>query len=633
MKNTIITTLFSLIMLQFCLGQGVGFGTTAPDASAAVDISSTTKGILVPRMTTAQRNMIASPATGLLVFDLTSNSFWFRNTNSWVELVDSVKAEVHRSGPDKIYLGMVDKVGVGTNNPSTKLQVKTGNESYGISHTNGTVEISTFTGNTGGWIGTTSNHPFYLYSNNGAYQATLLPNGNFGIGTPNPLTSLHVEGNGYFNGFLGLGISNPFNMLDIALGSGRTGTHPTNLPLYVTGNIGAESNGIEFRHENGTQGIGFGYNTIYGASSTANQNLGLAAKGSNGYLFFKTNGAERMRINENGNVGIGITTPNAPLQFSNAVQNRKLVLYDVSNNDNQFFGFGINGATLRYQTGDPGSDHVFFAGTSSSTSSELMRIKGNGNVGIGTATPNAQLQFNNAVQNRKLVLYEAANDEHQFFGFGINPDGTLRYQTPVTDNDHAFYAGTSSTTSVELMRIKGNGNIGIGTPSPDQRLSVNNKFGVDNNGSIHVKNTTRQFYFYEDELSSKMILSHSPTYPTWGLQYTATNKFRFLKDSLPVMTVDLGGNNVEVNGALKIGHLINQNGPSYVGANSAGYIECGCPPGTVVLGGGFGSPNTALSVTRSYPASSSVWRVEAFNQDLFNSHPLTAYAICARLAN
>lgn len=63
----------------------VGIGTTNPDASSMLDIQSTTKGVLIPRMTTAQRTAI-SAATGLLVFDSTSQSFWFYSGGLWAEL-------------------------------------------------------------------------------------------------------------------------------------------------------------------------------------------------------------------------------------------------------------------------------------------------------------------------------------------------------------------------------------------------------------------------------------------------------------------------------------------------------------------------------------------------------------------
>lgn len=92
-----------------------------------------------------------------------------------------------------------------------------------------------------------------------------------------------------------------------------------------------------------------------------------------------------------GNVGIGTTAPNAPLQFSNDVVNRKLVLYASGNNDHQYIGFGVNAGALRYQVDTSGTDHVFYTGSSASASTELMRIRGNGNVGIGTNAPIALL--------------------------------------------------------------------------------------------------------------------------------------------------------------------------------------------------------------------------------------------------
>ncbi|QZZ19504.1 hypothetical protein J5X98_19430 [Leptothermofonsia sichuanensis E412] len=50
--------------------------------------------------------------------------------------------------------------------------------------------------------------------------------------------------------------------------------------LYITGDFGPDSGGIEFRHSNGTQGIGFGYNTIYATGSNPNQDLSLKPKGT-----------------------------------------------------------------------------------------------------------------------------------------------------------------------------------------------------------------------------------------------------------------------------------------------------------------------------------------------------------------
>ena len=63
-----------------------GIGTATPNASALLEVKSTTKGILTPRMTQAQRDAIASPATGLLIYqtDNTPN-FYFFNVWTFVE--------------------------------------------------------------------------------------------------------------------------------------------------------------------------------------------------------------------------------------------------------------------------------------------------------------------------------------------------------------------------------------------------------------------------------------------------------------------------------------------------------------------------------------------------------------------
>ncbi len=73
---------FSIINAQV----GINNDNTDPDASAMLDVKSTDKGLLIPRMSTTDRTNISSPANGLLVFDNTTNSFWFYKNNAWEEL-------------------------------------------------------------------------------------------------------------------------------------------------------------------------------------------------------------------------------------------------------------------------------------------------------------------------------------------------------------------------------------------------------------------------------------------------------------------------------------------------------------------------------------------------------------------
>lgn len=72
--------------------QNVGIGTTNPDNSAQLDIVSNSRGLLIPRMTTAERTSITNPAKGLMVFDTETNGFWFYNGSSWTNMNSVVNA-------------------------------------------------------------------------------------------------------------------------------------------------------------------------------------------------------------------------------------------------------------------------------------------------------------------------------------------------------------------------------------------------------------------------------------------------------------------------------------------------------------------------------------------------------------
>ncbi len=85
----ILSAVLFLTHLLPAQGVSVNGSGAAPDTSAMLDIQSTAKGILIPRMTSAQRTGIAMPATGLLVYDTNSASFWYRTANAWVELTDN----------------------------------------------------------------------------------------------------------------------------------------------------------------------------------------------------------------------------------------------------------------------------------------------------------------------------------------------------------------------------------------------------------------------------------------------------------------------------------------------------------------------------------------------------------------
>lgn len=92
---------FIFCVALFCASQSsvnsqVGIGTTTPDPSSILDITSTTKGVLSPRMTTSQRTAIVGPVKGLLVFDTSLNVFYFYNGSVWLPLEGSEKRNNYR---------------------------------------------------------------------------------------------------------------------------------------------------------------------------------------------------------------------------------------------------------------------------------------------------------------------------------------------------------------------------------------------------------------------------------------------------------------------------------------------------------------------------------------------------------
>ncbi len=81
--------LFSLLLLLLgtsLFSQNVGIGTATPDASAKLEVFSNNSGVLFPRLTTAQRDAIASPAVGLLIYNTDNNCYEFWSGSMWVSM-------------------------------------------------------------------------------------------------------------------------------------------------------------------------------------------------------------------------------------------------------------------------------------------------------------------------------------------------------------------------------------------------------------------------------------------------------------------------------------------------------------------------------------------------------------------
>jgi hypothetical protein len=91
MKNLSVTLILTLIFnTTSSLAQSLSVNAdgTKADSSAILDVKSTDKGILIPRVTMPQRDLIPNPATGLLVFQTDNNQgFYYYNGTAWLLLL------------------------------------------------------------------------------------------------------------------------------------------------------------------------------------------------------------------------------------------------------------------------------------------------------------------------------------------------------------------------------------------------------------------------------------------------------------------------------------------------------------------------------------------------------------------
>ncbi|HRD43493.1 MAG: hypothetical protein JST57_09075 [Bacteroidetes bacterium] len=248
----LLVIIFSANSLLFSQSNAVGIGTSTPHSSAILEIQSTTKGVLVPRMTTTQRNAISNAATGLLVFDNSTGSFWFKGAANWIELVDTSKNTWKQNG-NNIYASNTGNVGIGTSSPQYHLDINKPNASIGFTDS----ELNQFSGSITGNAKTLTLNAVRSFLGDGTTPGNLLMqtnsgfvySGNVGIGTDNPLQKLSLNGAmGLYSGnsFVG-SLSNSSNdfLLNARLGSPLAGVEAQHVilqyetdPLTTSGNVG-----------------------------------------------------------------------------------------------------------------------------------------------------------------------------------------------------------------------------------------------------------------------------------------------------------------------------------------------------------------------------------------------------------
>jgi hypothetical protein len=378
-----------------------------------------------------------------------------------------------------LYVNPIGNVGIGTTSPQATLDV------------NGSINLTVFPnylkiGGNNAITGDANNLALSPLSSSGAVAinnaansanlVTVLNNGNVGIGTTGPGTLLTLAKNNV--------ISSNGNDGYISFASGTADNSASGARISMSGVSRTTYGGVLELH--------------------------TGATGADNNMLFYIGDTEYMRLNNNGNVGIGTASPLGKLQVQTTNDTSPLSIAGSFSAAHSVVGTSASGLAFSKNQTSGGSAYItsvtptlswdplgFQAGNynwfinGSPTAS--MVLNGSGNVGIGTISPAAPLEVNGNIQADGSMVTNVASNGNTWFqattsgtlatGMGSNSSSTANaYGAPSNSSfvgNAQNYPLVFTTSAVEHMRIQPNGNVGIGTTVPDQLLTVL--------GTIHAK--------------------------------------------------------------------------------------------------------------------------------------------------
>jgi hypothetical protein len=488
----------------------VGIGTSSP----AYKLDVVGEGKVTGKFRVGGAVMLAEPGTGVLLFGSEGGN----------------QTAIYSASAEVIRINTAGLVGIGTTSPITRLTLG----SYGGSrlpyidgtgntfNANGITVTSANSANTaiGGGIDLTNNTysvgayspiiSFSSISSNGSFNNAYA--GVWGIVSGQGVDANWIAGHLAFGSGGGAGISERMRITsggNVGIGT----TSPFN--KLTVGSVPASGYGLITISSDWASGTAISTGIKIGAAADSG-GAGVDIRSHSNYaatsgteMSFWTNStgnvlSERMRITSSGNVGIGTSSPSSPLTINNATSakleitggtNQNGILLNAVGLTHQFYiGAGINllvgggaasdrGVLLGYDVTnaraavmyDGNGDTRFNVGPSS----ESMRITSGGNVGIGTTSPKQKLIVEGILATKPSSVdgyysYLKSNwNENDAFELGISEDGASNFHKLITSSNYYFGSTLQFwTADTERIRINSAGNVGIGTTTPNQRLSV-----------------------------------------------------------------------------------------------------------------------------------------------------------------
>lgn len=476
----IISLLFGITVPLFSQNVAINEDGSPPDNSAMLDISSTDKGVLIPRMTQAQKNAILQPATGLLIYQTDADSGFHYNQGTpaspdWIQLVSVLNAtpnieEVLQSGNDANGQDLfgVARLGIGVSSTTLEAQI------------NDPLANGSFLQITESSFGTTPTDGFQLGIDNGVAQLNNRENTNMLFYTNNTERMRLTA-----NGNLGIGTNAPDSLLDVAGGA-----------TIDTLNINSAYTFPSFDGTNGQTLItdGVGNLSWIERGDTLGNHLATQNLQMNGNYISNDGDNEGISIDNNGNVAVGMNTQvtkfsvydpaNPILRITSSPNNTasnatnaaviELIENNVADFDASAFGFQI-----RYVGDGSATDRLQFRSAVNGFNATVMTLMRNSaNVGIGEDAPASRLHVNHT---------NNAND-----GISISN---------VADGDrwHFHVADTNSLSLFFNNNLRGQFNSASGAYTQLSDANAKYNIGAVDGISERLKNLSLRTYHYKGQ--------------------------------------------------------------------------------------------------------------------------------------